>query len=189
MESTLRQVQDRYNRAQSLKVDFEQRNLVQGRLRRVETGSLQLRKPSRMRWDYHEPAGKFFLCDGKMVYFFSPAANRVERSRLKETDDFRAPMAFLLGKLDFRKEFVDLSLRQEDGQSILTGLPKSNQLPYAKVEFTITNQNQISRLVITNQDQTVTELWFRNEQLNAPVRAESFQFSKPAAAELVDVEQ
>lgn len=189
LQAIVRQVEQRYNKAQTLVVEFEQRNLVQGKARRVETGHLALRKPGRMRWDYAEPAGKFFLCDGKDVYFYSPTANRVERSRLKETDDFRAPMAFLLGRLDFKKEFADLTLREEEGRSVLTALPKSSQLPYSKVEFTLTGQSEIARLVIINQDQTVTELYFRNERLNEPVREDLFRFSKPASAELVEVEQ
>jgi len=189
LRATLRQVEEHYNRAQTLTVDFEQRNLVHGTPRRVEAGTLTLRKPGRMRWDYAEPAGKFFLCDGKQVYFYSPAANRVERSPLKESGDFRAPMAFLLGKLNFRKEFADLSLREEDGRGIVTGLPKSDRVPYSKVEFTITEQYRISKLVITNQDQTVTEIQFRNERSNVAAPDGLFRFSKPPAAELVDVEQ
>ncbi|MCC7155445.1 MAG: outer membrane lipoprotein carrier protein LolA [Bryobacterales bacterium] len=182
-------MEEHYNRAQTLTVGFEQRNLIHGTPRRVETGTLTLRKPGRMRWDYAEPAGKFFLCDGKQVYFYSPAANRVERSPLKESGDFRAPMAFLLGKLNFRKEFADLSLREEDGRGIVTGLPKSDRVPYSKVEFTITEQYRISKLVITNQDQTVTEIQFRNERSNVAAPDGLFRFSKPPAAELVDVEQ
>ena len=186
---TMRQVEQRYNKAQTLTAEFEQRNLIHGTARRVETGTLVLRKPGRMRWDYSAPEGKFFMCDGKDVYFYSPAANRVERSRLKDSDDFRAPMAFLLGKLDFKKEFSDLSLREENGQSVLTALPKSSQLPYSKVEFTVNADSGIVKLVITNQDQTVTELIFRNERLNVPLRDDNFRFAKPGGAELVEVEQ
>lgn len=189
LPSTVRRVEQRYNHARTLVALFEQRSLVHGTARRTESGQLTLRKPGRMRWDYDEPAGKFFLCDGKDVYFYSPAANRVERSRLKETDDFRAPMAFLLGKLDFKKEFADLALREEDGYSVLTALPRSSQVPYSKVEFTLTGEGEIARLLITNQDQTATELVFRNERLNVPVGEDRFRFAKPPGAELVEMEQ
>ena len=78
-----------------------------GRPRKSESGELTLRKPGRMRWDYTAPAGKLFLSDGKQVYLYTPDSNRVERMPLKESDDMRAPLAFLLGKLDFAKEFRD----------------------------------------------------------------------------------
>ena len=66
-------------------------------------GDLYLRKPGKMRWDYKTPAGKLFLSDGKQVYFYNPATNRAEKTKLKETEDMRAPLAFLLGKLDFEQ--------------------------------------------------------------------------------------
>ena len=36
---------------------------------------------------------------------------------LKESDDMRAPLAFLLGKLDFNKEFRDFQM-QADGDGL-----------------------------------------------------------------------
>ena len=71
---------------------------------------MTLRKPGRMRWDYSEPSGKLFLSDGKDVYLYTPDANRVEKTKLKASEDMRAPLAFLLGKLDFSKEFRDFSV-------------------------------------------------------------------------------
>ena len=64
-----------------------------------------LRKPGRMRWDYSQPKGKLFVSDGKFLWLYTPDENRVEKMKLKESDDMRAPLAFLLGKLDFRQGF------------------------------------------------------------------------------------
>ncbi len=69
---------------------------------------LMLRKPGRMRWDYSQPTGKLFVSDGKFLWLYTPAENRVEKMKLQETDDMRAPLAFLLGKLHFDKEFRNL---------------------------------------------------------------------------------
>jgi outer membrane lipoprotein carrier protein len=51
-----------------------------------------------MRWDYLRPAGKLFISDGKTVYLYSASENRVEKMPLKDTEDMRAPLAFLLGQ-------------------------------------------------------------------------------------------
>ena len=64
-----------------------------------------------MRWDYDQPKGKLFVSDGKFLWLYTPEGNRAERMKLKESDDMRAPLAFLLGKLDFQKEFRNLSRR------------------------------------------------------------------------------
>ena len=55
-----------------------------------------------MRWNYSKPEGKFFLSDSKFFYFYSPSTGQVEKTKLKDADDLRLPLAFLLGKMDFK---------------------------------------------------------------------------------------
>jgi outer membrane lipoprotein carrier protein len=187
-DSTFRSIEDRYNQAKTLEADFTQRTLMQGRLRRAEAGHIRLRKPGRMRWEYTEPVGKLLISDGKSIYFYSPATNRAEKSKLRDTDDFRAPMAFLLGKLDFRRDFREVSMRAEAEGIVITAMPKSDRLPYDKVEFTISGRNEIRRLVVTGQDQSVVDLAFRDEKLNSPIQDAAFHFMLPPGAELVEVD-
>ena len=79
--------------------------------KRSESGTLLLRKPGKMRWDYDQPKGKLFVSDGKFLWLYTPEDNRAEKMKLKESDDMRAPLAFLLGKLDFQKEFRNLQAK------------------------------------------------------------------------------
>ncbi len=111
---------------------------VQGRARKSESGELTLRKPGRMRWDYTAPAGKLFVSDGKDVYLYTPDAHRVEKTKLKASDDMRAPLAFLLGKLDFAKEFRDFDFKPEGTNYLITAKAKSDKLPYEKIQMLVT---------------------------------------------------
>ena len=95
MNGLLKNVENRYNRAQTLQVLFNESYTGAGQPRRSEAGRLTLRKPGRMRWDYTSPLGKLFVSDGKFLWLYTPANNRVERMRLKEAEDMRAPLAFL----------------------------------------------------------------------------------------------
>jgi outer membrane lipoprotein carrier protein len=104
----LKTAEQRYNRADTLQVLFRQEINQTGHLRRAESGVLDLRKPGRMRWDYSDPKGKLAVCDGKTFWVYYPSENRVDKMPLKETDDMQAPIAFLLGKLHFEKEFRNL---------------------------------------------------------------------------------
>ena len=101
----LKTIENRYNHAQSLKLDFSETYAGSRRPVQTESGVLYLRKPGRMRWEYTSPAGKLFISDGKDVFLYTPDDQRAEKSKLKESEDMRAPLAFLLGKLDFAKEF------------------------------------------------------------------------------------
>src|SRR5438132_2602961 len=112
--STLKGIEDHYNRAQTLSLSFAETSKLQGRVR-VEKGDLFLRKPGRMRWQYTAPAGKLFISDGKFIYSYTPQDNRAEKMKLKETEDMRAPLAFLLGRLEFNKDFREFRAHAEDG--------------------------------------------------------------------------
>ena len=113
LNKLLKGVEEHYNRAKTLQVHFVESYTVQGRARKSESGELTLRKPGRMRWDYTAPSGKLFISDGKDVYLYTPEAHRVEKTKLRASDDMRAPLAFLLGKLDFAKDFRDFEFQPE----------------------------------------------------------------------------
>ena len=50
----------------------------------------------------------------------------------------RAPLAFLLGKLDFAKEFRDFDVKPDGANYLITAKAKTDQLPYEKVEMLVT---------------------------------------------------
>jgi outer membrane lipoprotein carrier protein len=186
-DARLRAVEEHYNRARSLQVDFEQRYLVHGRGKRIESGRLSAQKPRRMLWQYRDPDGKFFLTDGKKAYLYSPRLNRVERCELKDTADLRAPVAFLLGKLSFRRDFEDLQFRQTPDGFEVTGFPKRENLQAEKVVLLLSDKNEILRLAITEIDTSVREFVFSNERMNVAFAESVFRFLQPPGVEVVDV--
>ena len=187
LSALLKSVELRYNRAKTIQVLFEQSYSVQGRRPIVESGELSLRKPGRMRWQYASPEGKLFVSDGKKIFLYSPATNRVETMGLKESDDMRAPLAFLLGKLDFWRDFQKFVSKPEGGDIRITAEPKSNKLPYTRVEFVVTPRYEIRYLHITGQENSVMEFRFAGEKLNPSLPDQVFRFQPPPGAEMVDV--
>jgi outer membrane lipoprotein carrier protein len=186
LNALLKGVEEHYNRAKTLEVHFVESYSVQGRARKSESGELKLRKPGRMRWDYTEPAGKLFVSDGKDVYLYTPDAHRVEKTKLKASDDMRAPLAFLLGKLDFGKEFRDFDIKPEGANYLITAKAKTDQLPYNGVQMLVTPGFEIQRLVVNGQDLSVLTFQLDGEKLNPPVNDALFKFQMPAGATLVD---
>lgn len=189
LTSTLRKLEDRYNNLKTMQVEFTQTisYKAQPAAKRTESGVLYLKKPGRMRWDYREPARKLFLSDGKDIYFYSPAANRVEKSKLKETEDMRAPLAFLIGRLDFQRDFREYVVRQDGPDRWITARPRSDQAPYTEVRFLLTPSIQISRLRVVGHDDSIMEFQFNHEQLNPKLDDKMFQFQAPAGVEMIDV--
>lgn len=172
-------VEQHYNSTPALSLDFTQSYAASGR-RRVESGKLTLRKPGRMRWAYDN--GNIFVTDGKMVWFYQPGANRAEYSKVKESEDLRAPLAFLLGRLDFKKLFREV--REESGE--IVAIPKSDKAPYREVRFTALADGTIQHVKVTGQDASVMDFTFQNERRNVSLDDAQFKFTPPEGTEVIE---
>jgi outer membrane lipoprotein carrier protein len=98
------------------------------------------------------------------------------------------PVAFLLGKLDFAKEFRDFEVKPEGANYVITAKAKTDKLPYERVEMLVTPDYQIQRLIVNGQDQSILSFRFAQEKLNPPVDDARFKFQMPAGATLVSGE-
>jgi len=185
----LKAVETRYNHAQTLQVVFHEAYTGPGQPRRTESGTLLLRKPGRMRWDYSSPQGKLFVSDGRFLWLYTPSNNQVEKMKIKESDDMRAPLAFLLGKLHFDKEFRNIQGQPLADGTRITGEPKTDTLPYTQVEFVVGRDNQIRHVQVIGFDKSILEFDFEQEKLNPALEAKLFQFHVPPGAELVETAQ
>ncbi len=185
-DELIRRVESRYNAAKTLSLDFVENYNIEGHPRPPEEGTLTLRKQRKMRWDYRRPAGKLFISDGKTVYLYSASENRVEKMPLKETDDMRAPLAFLLGRLDMKKEFQDFTTRPGEGGDWLTARSKNDRTPYDNIEMLVAADGAVKELKVSGRDQSLLAFSFKDERLNLPVSDSLFQFTIPDGAEVVD---
>ena len=186
LDVLLKGIETRYNQAKTLQVLFKEDYTPPGRPRRTESGLLMLRKPGRMRWDYSQPKGKLFVCDGKYLWLYTPADNRAEKMSLKESDDMRAPLAFLLGKLNFQKEFQNLKAVPEGDATRITAEPKTDTLPYNHVEFVVTSDRHIREVKVTGFDKSILDFTFDQERMDPKLDAKLFQFQTPPGTEVVE---
>jgi outer membrane lipoprotein carrier protein len=189
LDTLLKGVEARYNKAKTLQVLFHEEYTPPDRPKRSESGILLLRKPLRMRWDYDQPKGKLFVSDGKYLWLYTPDENKAEKMKFKESDDMRAPLAFLLGKLDFQKEFRNVQARPEgDGQRI-TAEPKTDNLPYSNVEFVVAPDYHIKMVKVVGFDRSIIEFTFDQEKVDPPLDDKLFKFQVPKGATLVEATQ
>ena len=196
VDRLLKGVETRYNRAKTLQVLFHEEYTPPGPgggpARRSESGRLVLQKPGRMRWDYSQPKGKLFISDGKFMWLYTPSGPSghplAEKIKVQESEDMRAPLAFLLGKLNFEKEFRNLQVRPEGagGGTRITAEPKTDNLPYSAVEFVVTVEDRIREVKVTGFDNSILDFIFDEESLDPPLDGKLFQFQAPPGAELVD---
>jgi outer membrane lipoprotein carrier protein len=187
LDKTLSGIELRYNRLATLKVDFEHTMRYLGRQPLVERGTLYLRRPGKMRWEYNKPAGKLLVGDGDLLYYYNPLSNQVRQLRPSQTGDLRVPLSFLLGRLHFRRQFRELRLMEIDGRTALVGEGRTGKEAYTRVEFTYDPADfELTHLKVYGQDESVTTFAFSGETVNPRLEEALFRFRAPAGAEIVD---
>ena len=80
-------VDNRYNHLRTLQAEFTETYRGAG-IERTESGSLWLKKPGKMRWEYRSPKEKLFLSDGKDAWFYLPGDRQVRRTSVQEAGRF-----------------------------------------------------------------------------------------------------
>jgi outer membrane lipoprotein carrier protein len=193
-------VDERYNHLRSMQADFTEIYRGAG-MERTESGTLWLKKPGKMRWQYRSPREKLFLSDGKDAWFYIPGERQVRRTAVKKLDDLRSPLAFLLGKTKLEKELQGLALVRDPvrdpapdiaplaaGDVVLRGVPKSLAERVSQVLLEITPEHWISKILIEEVDGSITEYRFTNQKENVPVPDQQFQFAVPDGVEVIDGE-
>jgi outer membrane lipoprotein carrier protein len=183
-------VDNRYNHLQTLQAEFTETYRGAG-IERSESGSLWLKKPGKMRWEYRSPKEKLFLSDGKDAWFYLPGDRQVRRSSVKKLDDLRSPLGFLLGKTRLERELDGLSAAPDvapltPGNTVLRGVPKGMADRVNQVVLEITPDYHIARIQFEEADDSVTEYRFSDQRENVGIADVLFRFSPPPGIEVVD---
>jgi outer membrane lipoprotein carrier protein len=158
---------------------------------RTESGTLWLKKPGKMRWDYDEPRKKLFLSDGKTAWFYVTGEQQARKEAVSKLDDIRSPLRFLLGKTKLRKEFNELGIApnikpETSGDIVLRGAPKGMEDRVPLVVLEVTPEGQIDRIEIEETDGAVTDFRFNDVADNISVADSLFEFKPPAGVEVVE---
>src|SRR3984957_12991010 len=150
-----------YNHLHSLQAEFVETYRGSG-MERTESGTLSLKKPGKMRWEYRSPRAKLFVSDGKDAWFYVPDDRQARKTSAKKLEDIRSPLAFLLGKTKLEKELQGLSLAPDvtplaQGNVVLRGVPTAYGDQVSQVMLEVTPEHRMARIVISQVDGATTE--------------------------------
>jgi len=155
-----------------------------------EAGHLYLKRSRLMRWEYKTPEEKYFISDGKTVFFYVPADRQVNKEAVKETFDDRMPLMFLLGRSNLRDEFTRFELL--DRKPFLAGTKVIRMYPKRKTDLEelvmeVDPANfQIRRLLLGHSDGSRSEFVFSNIRVNTGIQRSLFDFKVPAGVQVVE---
>jgi len=179
-----------YNHLRSLQAEFTEVYRGSG-MDRTESGTLWLKKPGKMRWEYRSPKEKLFVSNGKDAWFYVPDDRQARKTEAKKLEDIRSPLAFLLGKTKLEKELQGLSLAPDvtplqPGNVVLRGVPQALADRISEVLVEVTPAHQIARIIIQEVDGAVTEYRFDEMKEDVEIGDARFQFKPPAGTETVE---
>jgi outer membrane lipoprotein carrier protein len=198
----VRALESRYHHAATLKATFYERYSDGSGGGSAESGTVYFSRPGRMRWEYESPEQKLFIVDGTNVWFYVPADRTASRAKVKDSSDWRTPLALLTGKTDFSRlcRTIDLVDASKDdppddrpltaGDTMLRCVPR-NESPgtdgeVSEVLIESDNQARLVRLLIRQPGALETEFRFANWEENLPIPEAKFHFEPPPNVAVVD---
>jgi outer membrane lipoprotein carrier protein len=200
-------VEARYSRARTLQAKFYERYRASGQPGQSESGIVYFSKPGRMRWEYESPSTKLFLVDGANVWFYVPADRTASRAKLKESDDWRTPLALLTGKvhLDRLCGKIELIASSENAAGPVDGPldPRNIVLDcsprrsaaadeenssFRQILFEVDPEYHLTRVVVRQPGDTETEFRFGDWRENVSVPESMFHFDPPPGVSIVNAE-
>jgi outer membrane lipoprotein carrier protein len=195
-QDSSRQVAERvdrhYNSLQTLEANFTETYAGAG-INRTESGTLWLKRPGRMRWEYRQPRAKLFLTDGHTAWFYVPGKKQARKAPLKQLDDLRSPLAYLLGRTKLEKEFTGLALAPDAaaeaaGDVLLRGVPR-RMTGVTEVLLQVMPDGGFRRIEVHQDDGSTTSIRLSDQKENVSIPDQRFHFTPPPGVETIEGEQ
>jgi outer membrane lipoprotein carrier protein len=185
-----RQLQRRYQTVRDFSADFTQ-TYRGGVLRRTTTerGTVLIKKPGLMRWDYKSPEEKLFVADGRKMYIYVPADRQVMVRDMPASNAASTPVLFLVGRGDIVRDFTAAYTTLPDapaGSWILKLTPKSAQPEYEWLALAVEPSTLTLRMLIARDAQGGTSSFaFANLKENVGIPDKMFSFRIPRGADVI----
>ncbi len=183
-----RSLQKKYDTIRDFSADFVH-NYEGGVLRKklTERGTLRVKKPGKMRWDYKAPDQKEFVSDGNRIYLWVPADNQVMVSPVPKEDQATTAVLFLVGKGDLVRDFT-VSFAEGGGPDTyaLRLEPRLAERDYDWLEVVVDRSTfQIRSLTAADKQGGRSTFLLSNFKENAGLSDKTFAFRIPPGADVI----
>ena len=181
-------LQQRYQGIKDFTADFSQsyRGGVL-RQRTVEQGTVSVKKPGLMRWEYVKPEKKEFVSDGRKTYLYIPQDRQVVVGDV-DTEGASTSSLFLAGKGDITRDFTAASAESPvPGTVALKLTPRRRQPDYEYLIVAVDPGSlQIRGLVTHDAQGGDSTLTFTNLKENTGISDKVFAFRIPRGVDVVN---
>lgn len=192
LNDLVEKIESHYDAVSDFEAGFTQR-YERRLLRRTveEKGTVSVKKPGRMRWEYRTPEEKVFVTDGTKTYFYLPAENQVMVSHQPQGAmgmEEGSPFELLAGRGRLSDSFT-ASFSDEPatrGGIVLRLDPKKPREEFEVVEIEVLpTDGRILRVVLIDTSSNRTEFLFDDVRENVGLPESLFRFAIPSGVEVV----
>lgn len=155
--------------------------------KKVESGTVFIKKPGKMRWDYAKPQKKLFVSDGRTMHMYFPEDRQVMSNPVPEQDQATSAVLFLMGKGDISRDFnVKYGRGGSDDTYVLRLDPRMRQADYDWLEVVVDRETlQIRGLTAADAQGGRSSFAFSDFKENPGLPDKMFQFSVPRGTEVI----
>jgi len=183
------ELQRRYDGIRDFSADFTQ--IYEGALLRrkaKESGTVYVKKPGKMRWEYKTPEQKLFISDGRTMFMYFPADRQVMTNPVPEEDQATSAILFLMGKGDITRDFA-IRFGDDRGEAAVYVLrldPRLRQAEYDWLQVTVDRTTlQIRELAWGDAQGGRSTIMLSNFKENPGLADKMFQFAIPRGTEVI----
>lgn len=182
-EALARRVDARQKNVRDLTARFVQsyRSGVLGR-EVVERGTLAIKKPGRMRWEYKEPEKKLFVSDGKQFFFYVPADRQVI---VKDQAGEQGVPAFLLAGQGILEQFQAFAEPPLPGRERLRLVPRKADPEVERIFLDVDAEARVRAIEVWDVQGGHSRFQFEDVKENVGVPDAQFRFEVPRGVEVV----
>src|SRR3954453_710209 len=148
-------------------------------------GTVQVKKPGFVRWDYSKPDRRTLYVEGRTLWIWRPDDKEAQVKRDFGGDQLSSAFTFLWGKGDLLKEFSPKAVPVPVGLPAGDGLQLTPVKPVpgvARLLFVVGKDGQVLASVVTNPQADVNQIVFSEPKVDQGLADALFHFEPPKGA-------
>ena len=186
-----RELQNQYEKTITLEAEFTQvTTMKMTRKRKRGAGTIKIKKPGKMRWDYVEPARQVLICDGETVMMYFSSTNQLYVSPAKTYLQSDVTYSFFTGSGDILRDFAAEPFAPDIPYNraayTLKLVPKGAHPHVDHILLWLDKRFMIVKLQIIDHFGSVNDMTLDNIQTNAKIPEDVFTFDPPEDAEIIE---
>jgi outer membrane lipoprotein carrier protein len=150
----------------------------------TSSGTFMFARPGKFIWSYEKPYAQILQADGNKLYVYDKDLNQVTVRNLGGSLG-ASPAAILFGSNDLDKNFNLRDAGEKGGIDWLELTPKSKDTQFETVGIGFKDGN-LQAMELHDVFGNVTLLTFSNIQKNPPINANTFKFTVPKGADVIN---